>query len=77
MSYKTILPNNFLLEIDNDIVRLFEPVKLTSIFGAKYRYYTSREVIDYEVQWLAIDNVIVDNDIQHYISSLVRNMAFL
>lgn len=77
MSFKTILPNNFLCEIDNNIIRLFEPVKLTSIFGARYRYYMSREVIDFEVQWLTIDNSVIDSEIQKYISALVKNMAFL
>ena len=77
MTYKTVLPNGFLLQLDDGYMRLYKPTKNNQNFWGKYRYYISREIIDYEVQWLPIDTTVVEKEIQQYISSLVRNTAFI
>lgn len=72
-SEKIMIGNDFLLEIQDGMIRLFkyEPI------DDKFRYHTTREVINDEVQWLGIDHVIVSEDIQKHISSVVKNLAFL
>lgn len=72
-SKRHTLPGGNLLEIDEDIIRIFQYNQLVG----KYYYLTSREVINNEVQWLKIDDVIISEEHQRYISSMVRNVAFL
>lgn len=73
ISEKIMIGDEFLLEIQEDMIRLFkyDPI------GAKFRYHTSREVINDEVQWLNIDHVIVPDETQKHINSVVKNLAFL
>ena len=70
---KIMIGDEYLLEIQDDMIRLF---KFEQING-RFHYHTSREIIDYEVQWLKIDDVIVPMEIQEHVSSVVRNAAFL
>lgn len=72
-SKRHVLPGGNLLEIDDAIIRIFEYNQLVG----KYYYLTSREVIDYEVQWLKIDHAIISDELQKHISSMVRNAVFL
>jgi hypothetical protein len=72
-SKRHVLPGGNLLEIEDTIIRIFEYNQL----AGKYYYLTSREVIDYEVQFLKIDDTIITIELQKHITSMVRNAAFL
>lgn len=86
MEKATVLPNNYLLHIHEDTITVYQPVDkqpysfifpLGGSSATKYKYYLSREVINNEVRWLFADEIALEKDIQNYISSLVRNIAFL